>query len=261
MASTQRTLRRLTLAAAAATLSITVAACKPGGESDGAAAPAEAADSSAGQEGSYPGLPTRKDQHSYMIGMDIGRNLEPIKDDIDPAVVQQAIADVLEGKPTKLSDEQMMEIAQDFSEYMQEKKAAEAAAAAEKNRAEGQEFLARNAKNEDVTTTESGLQYKVLRAGDGPRPAADATVKVHYVGTLLDGSTFDSSVARDEPAVFNLQRVVPGWTEGLQLMPVGSKYRLWVPGDLGYGEAGTPGGPIGPNATLVFEVELLEIIE
>ena len=249
--------------AAIAALSFAVVACGPtGGEEAGPAGssgdPAAVASTS---DTAPTGLPTKKDQVSYMLGMDIGRNLEPIKEEIDVAVVQQAIADVVGGRPTRLNDEQMQEIAADFAAYMQEKNAADAAATAARNQVEGQYFLAQNGKNEDVTTTESGLQYKVLRAGDGPRPTAESTVKVHYVGTLLDGSTFDSSVARNEPAVFNLQQVVPGWTEGLQRMPVGSKYRLWVPGDLGYGAEGTPGGPIPPNATLVFDVELLEIID
>ena len=138
---------------------------------------------------------------------------------------------------------------------------AEAAAASEANLAEGQRFLAENGQRVGVVTTASGLQYQVLTAGVGPKPMADSSVKVHYVGSLLDGTEFDSSIARNEPVTFNLQQVVRGWQEGLQLMPVGSKYRLWVPGDLGYGAEGTPGGPIGPNATLVFEVELLEIVD
>ena len=112
-----------------------------------------------------------------------------------------------------------------------------------------------------MVTTASGLQYQVLEPGNGPKPSATDTVRVHYAGTLLDGKTFDSSYERKEPVVFALQQVVPGWQEGIALMPVGSKYRFWIPSELGYGEQGTPGGPIGPNETLVFEVELQEIVK
>lgn len=132
-------------------------------------------------------------------------------------------------------------------------------AAANRNLAEGQAFLATNSKAEGVITTASGLQYQVVTEGNGPRPAATDEVEVHYVGTLLDGTTFDSSRARGESIAFSLNRVIPGWTEGVQLMPVGSTYRFWIPANLAYGEQGTPGGPIGPNQTLVFEVELLGI--
>ena len=138
---------------------------------------------------------------------------------------------------------------------------AEMMAAAQENKAEGEAFLAANAEKPGVEVTESGLQYQVLREGDGPTPEADATVKVHYQGSMLDGETFDSSYERGEPVVFALNQVVPGWQEGIAMMPVGSKYRFWIPSELGYGEAGTPGGPIGPNEVLVFEVELLEIVE
>lgn len=120
-------------------------------------------------------------------------------------------------------------------------------------------FLAGNARKPDVVTTASGLQYQVITQGAGPKPKVTDAVSVGYVGTLLDGTEFDNSYARNEPAQLKLNSAVPGWTEALQLMPVGSKYKLWVPARLGYGEAGTPGGPIPPNSTLVFEVELLNI--
>src|SRR3546814_6954474 len=136
---------------------------------------------------------------------------------------------------------------------------AEREAQAKTNASEGKAFLAANAGKEGVTTTESGLQYQVLVEGKGPKPTAEDMVKVHYKGELLDGTQFDSSHERGEPAVFALQQVAPGWAEGVQLMPVGSKYKLWIPSELGYGETGTPGGTIPPNATLVFAVELLEI--
>lgn len=129
---------------------------------------------------------------------------------------------------------------------------------AERNLQKGKEFLAENAKRPEVTTTESGLQYEVLTQGQGEKPTADQTVTVHYEGKLIDGTVFDSSVARGEPATFGLRQVIPGWTEGVQLMPRGSKYRFYIPSDLAYGERGA-GRDIGPNETLIFDVELLDI--
>ena len=136
---------------------------------------------------------------------------------------------------------------------------AEQAALGAKNKAEADAFLAENAGKEGVVTTASGLQYKVLEAAEGPTPAATDTVTVHYRGTLLDGTEFDGSYSRNEPISFALDRVIPGWSEGVQLMPVGSKYEFYISPELGYGEAG--GGPIPPNSALIFEVELLSIGE
>ncbi|MEQ4576506.1 MAG: FKBP-type peptidyl-prolyl cis-trans isomerase, partial [Gammaproteobacteria bacterium] len=138
--------------------------------------------------------------------------------------------------------------------------AAKQAAAASKNREEGNAFLAKNKNEKGVITTASGLQYMVLRQGSGERPTATSKVRVNYEGKLLDGTVFDSSYGRGEPAEFGLGQVVKGWTEGLQLMPVGSKYRFWIPSNLAYGPDGTPGGPIGPDSTLTFDVELLGIL-
>lgn len=136
----------------------------------------------------------------------------------------------------------------------------ERTAQATANRTEGEAFLAENKNKPGVRSTDSGLQYQVITEGRGAKPAATDRVRVHYVGTLIDGTKFDSSVDRGEPAQFALNQVIPGWTEALQLMPVGSKYTLWLPSELAYGENGTP-GPIGPNATLMFEVELIEIVK
>lgn len=130
---------------------------------------------------------------------------------------------------------------------------------AQVNEEYGKAFLDSNGRRQGVVTTPSGLQYEVLTEGKGDKPAATDTVTVHYTGTLLDGSVFDSSVERGEPATFPLSAVIPGWTEGVQLMSKGAKYRFYIPSDLAYGMQGTPGGPIGPNATLIFDVELLEI--
>lgn len=127
-----------------------------------------------------------------------------------------------------------------------------------KNAKEGQDFLAENAKRPEVKVTPSGLQYEVLQEGDGPKPEATNKVTVNYEGRLINGTVFDSSYQRGEPISFPLQQVIPGWTEGLQLMPKGSKYRLYIPSELAYGEKGTPGGPIGPNCALIFDVELID---
>lgn len=205
-------------------------------------------------------LETEKDKVSYLVGMQIGGSLSQIKDEIDMAIVFQAMTTVVEGKDALLSQEQAMEVQKAFAEKLQAKQAAKMQELATKNKTEGEAFLAKNKSASGVKTTASGLQYQVITEGKGPKPTATDTVKVHYVGTLLDGTKFDSSVDRGQPAQFALNAVIPGWTEALQLMPVGSKYKLWIPSELGYGDRGTP-GPIGPNATLQFEVELIEIVK
>ena len=203
---------------------------------------------------------TEKEKVSYVVGMQVGQSLSQIKDEIDLDVVFQAIRGTLAGDEPALSQEEAMQVQQAFAQKLQAKRTAEMQERAEKNKAEGDAFLAANKSKPGVKTTESGLQYQVIEEGDGPKPAATDTVKVHYTGTLLDGTKFDSSVDRGQPAQFALNAVIPGWTEALQLMPVGSKYKLWIPSDLGYGDRGTP-GPIGPNQVLVFDVELLEIVQ
>lgn len=202
-------------------------------------------------------LTTDKDKVSYMIGLDIGKSLKPIHDEVDLAVLKRAIDDVLAGRTPQLNETDAAATMQAFSQRMQAKQAADRKVELDRNLAAGKAFLAENGKKPGVVTTASGLQYQVLTAGAGPKPAAGANVRVHYRGTLLDGTVFDSSYDRNEPAEFGLGAVIPGWTEALQLMPVGSKYKLWIPQDLAYGEQGTPGGPIPPGSTLVFEVELL----
>lgn len=204
-------------------------------------------------------LTTEKDKVSYMIGMQIGGSLAPIKDEVDIKMVHAAIDEALAGKTPKLSPEEAMAVQKTFSERMQAKQEAKMKEMSTKNTAEGTAFLAKNKAAEGVKTTASGLQYKVVKMGTGPKPKATDTVKVHYTGTLLDGTKFDSSVDRGEPAQFALNAVIPGWTEAVAMMPVGSKWTIWVPSALGYGERGTP-GPIGPNATLKFDIELLEIV-
>lgn len=252
--------RPLTLTVAAASCALMLAACNPS-QKDAAetAAKPDAA-------GKIPGLATDKEQVSYMIGMDIGKSLKPMKDEVDLKTLNRAIEDVVKDKKLLLNDEQVAKVMQTFAVRMQAKqqeemakKQAEMAAQGKKNVELEKTFLAANGKKPGVITTASGLQYQIITQGTGPKPKVEDRVSVHYAGTLLDGTEFDSSYKRKEPAQFVLGSVVPGWSEALQLMPVGSKYKLWIPSKLGYGEAGTPGGPIPPNSTLVFELELLQI--
>jgi len=189
-----------------------------------------------------------------LTGLDVGRSLRPLADTLDVPVLVQAVRTMAEGGTPLLSTDQASEARVALERHTR----GQAERLAEANRAEGAEFMARNRTEKGVFTTGSGLQYSVLRAGSGPRPRPGDRVRVHYRGTLLDGTEFDSSYARGEPAEFGLNDVIAGWTEGLTLMPVGSRYRFWIPGELAYGQAGSP-PRIGPFATLVFEVELLDI--
>jgi len=203
-------------------------------------------------------LKTEKDKVSYMVGMDVGKGLSSIKDEIDMKVVIQAIEASIKGDKTAMTQEDALKIRQDFMQKLSAKRQAEEKAKAETNKKAGEEFLAKNKSKAGVKTTASGLQYEVVKQGTGPKPKDTDTVEVHYTGTLLNGEKFDSSVDRGQPTSFPLKGVIPGWTEGLQLMPVGSKYKFYIPANLAYGENGP--GPIGPNATLTFEVELLKIL-
>lgn len=248
---------------AVALLAVTAAGCKPGDKTDAAAksadtsADAKTDDADAGDK--IPGLPTEKDQVSYMIGMAQGKQLEPVKDEIDIDILVKALRSSVAGDKLLLTEEQAQTVGQDFTKKMQAKQMEKMLADAKKNTADGEKFLAENGKKPEITTTESGLQYQVLTAGKGAKPKSGDTVKVNYKGELLDGTVFDDSSKHGGPSEIPLDQVVPGWKEGIELMPVGSKYKFWIPASLGYGAQGTPGGPIPPNATLVFEVELLEI--
>ena len=199
-----------------------------------------------------------KDKVGYLVGSDVGRSLAPIKAEFDLATMLQGARVALANGKSLLAEAEATALREAFSKRMEAKVAAETSAAAEKNRTEGTAFLARNKQVKGVFTTPSGLQYMILRQGTGPRPKPSQRVKVNYHGTLLDGSVFDSSYDRGQPAEFALSQVIPGWTEGVGMMPAGGKYRFWIPSDLAYGEKGPPG--IGPNATLMFDVELLEVL-
>jgi FKBP-type peptidyl-prolyl cis-trans isomerase FkpA len=199
-------------------------------------------------------------QVGLLVGTDVGRSLKPIADELDLALLLQAVRTGLSGGTPLLSETEAAAVREAFSARVQARMQARQSELSKENLASGQAFLAGNRTEKGVQVTGSGLQYRVLRQGAGERPAPTDRVRVHYRGTLLDGTVFDSSYDRGQPAEFALSQVIPGWTEGVGLMPVGGKYRFWIPAALGYGEAGTPGGPIGPNATLVFDVELLDIL-
>jgi FKBP-type peptidyl-prolyl cis-trans isomerase len=208
-------------------------------------------------------LQTQDQKISYLLGMDNGKNIQTIGIEIDNAAFQQGFNDGLNNAEPQLTEEQIAEAIKAFETVMtakrEEMQQAEQQASqmqADANLAEGSAFLAENGAKEGVITTESGLQYRVLVAGSGAKPSVDSMVEVHYAGRLLDGTEFDSSVKRGVPAQFGVTQVIAGWTEALQLMPEGSKWELYIPADLAYGPGGT--GPIGPNATLIFEVELLQ---
>jgi FKBP-type peptidyl-prolyl cis-trans isomerase len=204
-------------------------------------------------------LTTDKEKASYMVGMDMAQGLQPIKGELDIAIVLQALETSFKGGKPLLTAEEAAAVKQEFMRKLQAEQASKTKADAEKNKAEGDKFMAENKKKAGVKVTPSGLQYIVLKQGTGKKPSANDQVKVHYVGTLIDGTKFDSSYDRGQPAQFPLNGVIKGWTEALQLMTVGSKYKLFIPPDLGYGEQDPP-GPIGPNSTLVFEVELVEVL-
>ena len=202
-------------------------------------------------------LDTEQKKLGYIIGMDIGKSLKDQGTEVDLDSLVSAIRSTYNDEELAMTTEEAAKVRQEYIERRQVEQQAEAAVAGESNLVAGQKFLAENATKEGVQSTASGLQYKVITMGTGAKPVATDTVKVHYRGTLLDGTEFDSSYARNEPISFGLNRVIAGWTEGVQLMPIGSKFMFFIAPDLAYGEGG--GGPIPPNSTLVFEVELLDI--
>jgi len=190
--------------------------------------------------------------------MNLGINLHRQSVEVDPAILTQGLKDALAGGNTLMTDEEARSTLTQLQEDLRKKQEAKMQQAGEENKKDGEAFLAANKAKADVVTLPSGLQYKILKAGTGPKPTATDSVVCNYRGTLIDGKEFDSSYKRGQPATFPVNGVIKGWTEALQLMPVGSKWQLFVPSDLAYGARGA-GADIGPNATLIFEVELLSI--
>lgn len=209
-------------------------------------------------------LKTAKEKRSYAIGADIGKKvggqLKSQSVELDPAMVARGMRDALSGAKPAMTDDEVKATLTELRTQLQQKAASTAKAAGDKNKQDGESFLAANKGKEGVTTLPSGLQYKILQAGTGKKPELTDTVQCNYRGTLIDGTEFDSSAKHGGPATFPVNGVIKGWTEALQLMPVGSKWQLFIPAELGYGERGA-GGNIGPGATLIFEVELVSIQE
>lgn len=202
-------------------------------------------------------LKNQKDKISYIIGMDIGTNLKKQSIDIDSNILAKGVKDALAGTKPLLTEQEIQETMMAFQKEMMAKQEE----IGKKNKKEGEVFLAENKKKEGVKTLPSGLQYKVIKAGTGKKPKLSDPVTAHYRGTLIDGTEFDSSYKRGQPATFPVSGgMIPGWTEALQLMEEGAKWQLFIPSNLAYGERGA-GGVIGPNATLIFEVELISVQE
>ena len=200
------------------------------------------------------------DKLSYALGLGIGQQLSQMgAENISAEDFAQAIKDVLEGKELKVSHREAQTIVQDYFQKQEQKLQAQRAEAGKAHKEAGEKYLAENAKKDGVITLPSGLQYQVLKEGNGKKPTAKDTVMCHYEGFLIDGTVFDSSVQRGEPATFPLQQVIAGWTEGLQLMQEGAKYRFFIPYRLGYGEGGA-GSSIPPFAALIFDVELIQVV-
>jgi FKBP-type peptidyl-prolyl cis-trans isomerase len=201
---------------------------------------------------------TDAERQSYALGMNMGLGMKQADVEVDPAQLAKGLGDALKGKPLLTEDEARTAL-KEFDEVARARMTAKRKADGDKNVAEGKKFLDENKAKDGVKTTASGLQYKVITEGSGAKPTPSDTVTVNYKGTLINGEEFDSSYKRGEPATFPLNGVIPGWTEGLQLMTKGSKYQFVIPADLAYGEQGAPGGKIGPNSTLIFEVDLMNI--
>ncbi len=205
-------------------------------------------------------LKNQKDKVSYIIGMEIGKNFKKQSVDVDPDILTRGIKDAISGGKSLLTEQEIQETMAAFQKEMTAKQEELTKKLGEKNKKEGEAFLAENKKKGDVKTLPSGLQYKVIKAGTGKKPKINDTVTTHYRGTLVDGTEFDSSYRRGQPVSFPVSGVIPGWTEALQLMEEGAKWQLFIPPNLAYGERGM-GGVIGPNATLIFEIELISIQE
>jgi FKBP-type peptidyl-prolyl cis-trans isomerase len=205
-------------------------------------------------------LEKEEDRISYAMGHDIGTRLKQQDYTFNPDVLAEGIKDGLLTDESLLTPEELREAMLAYQNRQQEERAGEMKAVADSNKQEGDAFLEENKTKDGVVVLPSGLQYQILREGTGPQPQLTDQVSTHYVGAFLDGTEFNNSYSEGKPAIFPVNRVIPGWTEALQLMKVGAKWKLWIPPDLGYGEAGR-GEMIPPNSTLVFEVELLSIVK
>lgn len=203
-------------------------------------------------------LSTDKEKLSYTIGADIGGNFKAQDIQIDPTIFMEGMQDGLNGKPLKMTEKEMQDVLQKFQSDMMAKKMTQFKEAAEKNKKEGEAFLAENKKKPGVVTLPDGLQYKVITEGKGPKPTKHDSVTVEYTGKLLDGQVFDSTEKSGKPVTFRVDQVIPGWTEALQMMNEGSRWEVTIPASLAYGEKGV-GGPIGPNETLIFEINLVKV--
>jgi FKBP-type peptidyl-prolyl cis-trans isomerase len=203
-------------------------------------------------------LKTQKDKASYAIGLDMGNSLKKSEIDVNPDILFRGIKDAMSGGKLLLTEQEIKDVITALQKDLQARQQEKMKVLAEKNKKEGESFLAENKKKDGIITLASGLQYKIIKSGGGKTPKATDSVTVNYRGTLIDGTEFDSSIKRGQPATFQVSGVIPGWTEALQLMKEGSKWQLFIPSNLAYGERGA-GGAIGPNAVLIFEVELISI--
>jgi FKBP-type peptidyl-prolyl cis-trans isomerase len=204
-------------------------------------------------------LTTESQKISYAIGMGLGKNIKRDSIDVDPSILLRGLKDAMAGGKLLLTDDEAKTAIMALNTKVRAKEEEKAKAEALANKMKGDAFLAQNKTKPGVVALPSGLQYKIISPGTGPKPTAEDTIKCNYRGTLVDGTEFDSSYKRGEPIKIPVGQVIKGWTEAMQLMPVGSKWELYIPSDLAYGERGAPGSPIAPNSTLVFEVELLSI--
>ncbi|MBX2809141.1 MAG: FKBP-type peptidyl-prolyl cis-trans isomerase [Cellvibrionaceae bacterium] len=251
-------IKPLILALSASTLLAACGANDSSNTADAESTPVDTSDTSS--------LETIDQRLSYMVGTNVARQFQRDEITLDYSALKAGAEDIFNEAPLQLSDEQIQETISTMQARVQERQQEQLAEQqkvqaemAEKNKIEGAAYLAENGKKDGVVTTDSGLQYRELVSGDGKQPKAEDTVSVHYRGTLINGTEFDSSYSRNEPATFPVQGVIPGWVEALQLMQVGDKWELVIPSDLAYGTGGT-GSAIGPNAVLVFEVELLDVV-
>jgi len=223
-----------------------------------AKAPAAAAAPAPAAQGAAPAFKTQKEKISYAIGMEMGKGVKTQGIDVDPSILEQGLKDALSGAKSQMSEDEIKQVITALQQDIRQKQMQVQEAAAAENKTKGEAFLAANAKKEGVVALPDGLQYKILTAGQGKKPVESDTVMCNYKGTFVDGTEFDSSAQAGKPVPFEVKNVIPGFKEVLQLMPVGSKWQVFVPSNLAYGERGA-GGVIGPNAMLIFEIELVSI--